>query len=274
MKHKPAIVSVGLSLLLLAGCAISPALYAQQSVERQTISATRQTVGEATQTEELTSAEETTRPPETAPEMTQAALSSPEDAFSYCGLVDLFSVDDSFFLDQKYATEDNFTGVAHYDRTLCLVQKDILPMLIRANDAAKAYGYRIKIWDAYRPISVQQALSDSAPPELQAYVPEPSPYSMHARGITVDVTLCDPWGNNLDMPTDFDDFSPAAHRDYGGATQTQIDNRELLISIMTDAGFTVSGLEWWHFDGPNRDNYEILDVSFGEFEAARDAAED
>lgn len=266
-------VGAALTLLFLAGCARQPALPVEQTVTRQTISTTVQTTEASAPTEQTTTAEPETET-QPAPETTaQPTLSSPEDAFTYCGLVDLFSVDDSFFLDQKYATEDNFTGVIHYDRTLCLVQKDILPMLIRANDAAKAYGYRIKIWDAYRPISVQQALSDSAPPELQAYVPGPSPYSMHARGITVDVTLCDLWGNNLDMPTEFDDFSEAAHRDYDGATRTQIENRELLISIMTDAGFTVSNLEWWHFDGPNRDNYEILDVSFEEFEAARDAAE-
>lgn len=192
------------------------------------------------------------------------------EPFVYCGLVELLAFDDSFIIDQKYATTDNFTGVQHYDRELCLVNRDIVEMLITANNLAKENGLRLKIWDAYRPISVQQALHDSAPEELAAYVPAPSPYSMHARGITVDVTLCDMEGNELDMPTEFDDFSEAANSDYEGATVAQIANRELLNTIMSDAGFKRSRLEWWHFDGPNRDNYEILDVSFAEFEEARD----
>ena len=198
------------------------------------------------------------------------SVALPEEPFVYKGLVELASVDDSFIIDQRYATENNFTGVVHYDRVLCLVNEDVLPMLIAANDAAKAEGYRIKIWDAYRPISVQQALHDAAPPELSAYVPGPSPYSMHARGITVDVTLCDMDGNELDMPTGFDDSSERAHSDYAGATAEQIANRELLNRFMSAAGFRRSSLEWWHFDGPNRDRYEILDVSFAEFESARD----
>ena len=172
-------------------------------------------------------------------------------------------------IDQRYATENNFTGKIHYDRVLCLVNQDIVPMLIRAADLAEEEGLRIKIWDAYRPISVQQALHDAAPAELAPYVPAPSPYSMHARGITVDVTLCDMEGNELDMPTGFDDFSTRANSDSTDATEEQLANRELLNRIMSEAGFKRSKLEWWHFDGPNRDKYEILDITFAEYEAAR-----
>lgn len=206
---------------------------------------------------------------------TEAAETSTEavEPFVYQGLVELTEADERILIDQRYATKDNFTGRVHYDRVLCLVQEDVLPMLIRAADLAEAAGCRIKIWDAYRPVSVQQALHDSAPPELAAYVPAPGPWSMHARGITVDVTLCDMEGNELDMPTGFDDFSPRANSDSTDATDRQIANRELLNGIMTEAGFTRSRLEWWHFDGPNRDRYQVLDVSFGEFEAARDRAE-
>lgn len=211
------------------------------------------------------------RPADTQPSAQPAPAEADPD-FSYKGLVDLLAIDDSFILDQRYATTNNFTGRVHYDRTLCLVQKDIAPMLIAANNAAKADGYRIKIWDAYRPISVQQALHDSAPAELAPYVPAPGPYSMHARGITVDVTLCDSQGNELDMPTGFDDFSTRANSDDANCTELQAANRALLNKYMSQAGFQRSVLEWWHFDGPNRDNYEILDVTFAEFEAARDAA--
>jgi D-alanyl-D-alanine dipeptidase len=192
------------------------------------------------------------------------------EPFVYHGLVELLAFDDSFIIEQKYATTDNFTGVQQYDRELCLVNRDIVDMLITANRLARENGVQLKIWDAYRPISVQQALHDSVPEELAAYVPAPGPYSMHARGISVDVTLCDKYGNQLYMPTKFDDFSEAAHYDYDDLKDDQIQNRDMLNSIMTAAGFQQSELEWWHFDGPNRDDYEILDISFAEFEAARD----
>ena len=219
-------------------------------------------------TEAITeSAAELETEPETNAEPGSQTSAEP---FVYCGLVELLAYDDSFIIDQKYATTNNFTGVQQYDRELCLVNRDIVEMLITANKLAKENGLRLKIWDAYRPISVQQALHDSAPEELAAYVPAPSPYSMHARGISVDVTLCDMDGNELNMPTRFDDFSEAANSDYEGASVSKIANRELLNMIMSDAGFQRSRLEWWHFDGPNRDDYEILDVSFAEFEEARD----
>ena len=216
-----------------------------------------------TPTENTADTEEATLPTAEAPA---------EEPFVYMGLVEMISVDERFVIDQRYATENNFTGRIHYDRELCLVQEDILPMLIRAADLAEAEGCRIKIWDAYRPISVQQALHDSAPAELAPYVPAPGPWSMHARGITVDVTLCDMEGNELDMPTEFDDFSVRANSDNTDATAEQIANRELLNRIMSGAGFTRSKLEWWHFDGPNRDNYQVLDLSFADYEAARDGS--
>ena len=222
------------------------------------------------ETAPITEAPTETSPPSTE-ETAPATEGPPEEPFVYMGLVELTAVDDRFVIDQRYATENNFTGRIHYDRVLCLVQEDILPMLVRAADLAEAEGCRIKIWDAYRPVSVQQALHDSAPAELAPYVPAPGPWSMHARGITVDVTLCDLEGKELDMPTEFDDFSVRANSDNPDATEEQIANRELLNRIMSGAGFTRSSLEWWHFDGPNRDNYQILDLSFAEYEAARDA---
>ena len=218
-------------------------------------------------TEPEASREETEEPPEDSEE--EPDTTEEPELFIYKGLVELKTVDDRFLIEQRYATENNYTGRAQYDRELLLVHEDILPLLTRAADLAKSQGCRIKIWDAYRPVSVQQALHDSAPPELAIYVPAPGPWSMHARGITVDVTLCDRQGNELDMPTGFDDFSYLAHSDSTYATQQQIANRELLNQIMTEAGFTRSKLEWWHFDGPNRENYQVLDVSFADYEAAR-----
>ena len=100
-------------------------------------------------------------PPEEA-EPSEAEVPQVHTPFVYRGLVELTAIDNSFVIDQRYATTDNFTGIRQYDRELCLVQEDIVDMLIEANELAKQHGLRLKIWDAYRPISVQQALHDSA----------------------------------------------------------------------------------------------------------------
>ena len=265
------------NLLLLSGCA-ARGVQEISSVQPETVQyAPAETITESVELTEAETESDTTEAPTSATEPAEStAITEPEtepepvpEPFYYHGLVCLTDLDDRFVIDQRYATENNFTGKIHYDRVLCLVNQDIVPMLIRAADLAEEEGLRIKIWDAYRPISVQQALHDSAPAELAPYVPAPGPYSMHARGITVDVTLCDMEGNELDMPTGFDDFSTRANSDSTDATEEQLANRELLNRIMSEAGFKRSKLEWWHFDGPNRDKYEILDITFAEYEAAR-----
>lgn len=264
MRSKPALL-LALALTLLCGCTTVPTPSPNSDPSTTLPTVATETAETELPTEPVT---ESAAEPATE-ESAQTPATEATEPFVYCGLVEILAYDDSIIVEQKYATEDNFTGTAQYDRTLCLVNEDIVPMLLQASELAKEHGLRLKIWDAYRPISVQQALHDSAPAELSAYVPAPGPYSMHARGITVDVTLCDEFGNELDMPTEFDDFSEHAHSDYAGATEEQIANRELLNEIMSTAGFKRSTLEWWHFDGPNRDNYEILDISFAEYEAAK-----
>ena len=219
-------------------------------------------------TEETPAAPTTTIHPSpvvATPTPTPRIRNSVNDVFSYKGLIDVISLDSDFIIDLKYATNDNFTGITHYETELCLINKDAGAALLKALDLAQQDGYTLKLFDVYRPISVQQALSDSAPPELRQYVPAPSQYSQHCRGIAVDCTLVDANGNELDMPSQFDDFSEKAHVNYAGATQIQKDNRAYLIRIMESAGFKVNSLEWWHFYLPNVTNYDRLDITLTEF---------
>ena len=193
-KHSYIIILVFLLVLFFVGCgregtdgsalsnkmagSLPPASPVGQTNGSASVSTSPQQITETTiSIPDSPVSEPPTEPPTELPTEPKAQV----EPFVYKGLVELTAVDDSFIIDQRYATTNNFTGVIHYDRVLCLVNQDILPMLIQANNAAKAEGYRIKIWDAYRPISVQQALHDSAPPELSPYVPAPGPYSMHAR---------------------------------------------------------------------------------------------
>lgn len=189
--------------------------------------------------------------------------------YYYKDLVELKSLDESFIIDQRYATKDNFTGSIHYDTVLCLIHKDIASRLLKAQRLAKSKGLRIKVFDAYRPVSVQQSLYDSTPKELKMYVAKPSSSSLHPKGLAVDITLVDSNGKELDMPSEFDDFSIKAHIDYDGATERQKANRALLIDIMQKSGFKVNKTEWWHYYVAESASYPLLDVQFIHFLRAR-----
>lgn len=189
--------------------------------------------------------------------------------FYYKDLVELTSLDDSFLIDQRYATKNNFTGRIHYDTVLCLIHKDIASRFLKAQRLAKSKGLRIKVFDAYRPVSVQQSLYDATPQNLKMYVARPSASSLHPKGLAVDITLVDSSGRELDMPSKFDDFSIKAHIDYDGATDRQKSNRALLIDIMERSGFRVNKTEWWHYYIPDSAAYPLLDVQFIHFLRAR-----
>ena len=86
----------------------------------------------------------------------------------------------------------------------------------------------------------------------------------HTRGTAVDVTLVDHLGNDLVMPTPFDDFTDRAHRKYPGLTKEQKANSEKLEAVMVKHGFIPFAFEWWHFDYANWQDYPPLDISFEE----------
>jgi len=179
------------------------------------------------------------------------------------GLVELTKLDDSFVIDIKYATEDNFAKKKIYSIPLCLIHKNTAKKLIAANNEFKTLGYRIKVFDAYRPYSVQQVLWDAA--EDKSYLADPKKGSKHNRGAAVDITLVDENGQELPMPSNYDEFSERAHLKYNQCDEQLIKNRELLGEIMVKHGFKRISTEWWHFDDVDALNYPLLDISFEEF---------
>lgn len=179
------------------------------------------------------------------------------------GLVELIKLDDSFVIDLKYATEDNFTGKRIYTQSKCLIHKNTAKKLIDANNEFKKLGYRIKIFDAYRPYSAQQILWDAA--QDKSFVANPKKGSIHNRGAAVDVTLVDADGNELEMPSSYDEFSKRARIDFKECSDEIIKNRELLGEIMIKHGFKRISSEWWHFDDVDGKNHPILDIPFEDF---------
>lgn len=161
-------------------------------------------------------------------------------------------------LDIRYATTNNFTGKVIYTSDACYLLEPALHALQQAADLFRTLGYRIKIWDAYRPRRAQYVLWDIVPDPR--YVADPVKGSNHNRGCAVDITLVDKEGIELDMGTEFDDFTPRAHRDAQDVCQEALKNRKILETVMYQSGFTGEPTEWWHFDFEGWQEYPLLDI--------------
>ena len=187
--------------------------------------------------------------------------------FLACGksqepLVLVSDLDSTIVIDLKYATSKNFVGEVLYDTSLCYLRKSVAQRLVRVQKALRRRGLGLKIWDGYRPLSVQKRMWELVPDPR--YVADPRKGSRHNRGAAVDVTLVDSLGNELPMPTGFDDFTPRAHRDYMNLPPQVIHNRRLLEEAMRREGFIPLPTEWWHFDAPNWKSYPILNIPLRE----------
>jgi D-alanyl-D-alanine dipeptidase len=159
----------------------------------------------------------------------------------------------------RYATRHNFTGRVLYPLPRVFLHRDAARALARVQRDLQKRGLGLKVWDAYRPLSVQWKMWHLVPDER--YVSNPAKNKgRHTRGTAVDVTLVDKLGRELPMPSDFDDFSERAHRDYLGGTAGQRRNRQILQDVMTKHGFTGYPTEWWHFDLEDWEKYPPLDI--------------
>jgi D-alanyl-D-alanine dipeptidase len=169
-------------------------------------------------------------------------------------------------LEIRYYSIFNFVGerIDGYEQPAALLTAEAVSALKKASDEARARGYRLKIFDAYRP---QKAVDhfmrwagDSSDTRMKRYFyPEidkdhliPGGYiaerSGHSRGSTVDLTLYDMrTQKELDMGSPFDFFGEVSHPDYRGITEQQYANRMLLRDIMVSNGFLPLDEEWWHF---------------------------
>lgn len=166
-------------------------------------------------------------------------------------LVDLASVDKTILVELRYATARNIAGRTLYPAgSRCIVRRDVAESLKVAQTWLRRYGYGLKIWDAYRPPAAQQVLWELS--KNRAFVSSPeNGRSLHTWGVAVDATLVDANGKELKMPTDFDDFSPAAAMRYRGRDPDIARNLSILQGAMARGGFIGMRTEWWHFIGKN-----------------------
>lgn len=188
----------------------------------------------------------------TQPETLPPATVPPEPSDDT--LVPVLSYIPTIQVELKYATEDNFTGKVIYDFDQACLRYGTVKKLAKAQAFFQSQGLSLKIWDAYRPVSAQWRLWEACPDPT--YVANPNrTYSSHSRGNTIDVSLVDKEGRELEMPTAFDDFSPLADRDYSDCSLITAENARLLQSVLEQNGFSGYQGEWWHFS--DTDSYPV-----------------
>ncbi|WP_193210676.1 M15 family metallopeptidase [Luteolibacter marinus] len=187
-------------------------------------------------------------------------------------LVSTRSIDPPPLEEVRYATRYNFTGEVLYPLPSVWVHRDVKAALAKVQAALAKEGLGLKIFDGYRPLSVQQKMWDLVQDER--YVSNPAKNrGRHTRGTAVDVTLVDKLGNPLPMPGPYDDFTEAAHRDSKAMTAEQRANMKKLEAVMAKHGFEPYPFEWWHFDFRDWKSYPVLDISFTDLAAGKELAE-
>ena len=163
--------------------------------------------------------------------------------------------------DFRYADTNNFIHEKVYECVECLLRKEVALALVKANNFLFEQGYRLKLFDCYRPKSVQFKMWEIYPDARYVANPNKSG-SIHNRGGAVDVSLEHLNGTAVDMGTDFDHFGKEAHIDYTFLDETVILNRKILQKAMTNAGFTTIRTEWWHFNFGKSKKYNISNFQF------------
>ena len=183
----------------------------------------------------------------------------------------------------RYFTTYNFVGerIDGYEEPVALLSKEAALALAKAADILREQGYRLKIFDAYRPQKGvdhfkrwSRDLSDERMKEYfypdldkdvlfpQGYIAE---HSGHSRGSTVDLTLFDMrTEKEVDMGGTFDYFGELSHPDYKEITDEQYANRMILRDAMLAHGFKPLEEEWWHFtleNEPYPDTYFTFPIN-------------
>lgn len=161
------------------------------------------------------------------------------------------------YVELRYATENNFTGVKIYDFTEAYLRYGTVKKLAQVQKELKQQGYSLKIWDAYRPFEAQQKLWEVYPDPN--YVANPANgMKKHNLGGTVDITMVAADGSVISMPTEFDDFSLKADRNYSDIEDEEaVKNVMILQNAMENNGFTGYQGEWWDYS--DTVEYEAVD---------------
>jgi len=182
------------------------------------------------------------------------------ESISDSTFVNLKDYSADFVYDMKYATTDNFINAKVYDCAECFLRLKTVKALLKANSKFIQKGFRIKIFDCYRPLYIQKKMWKIV--SNPAYVADPAKGSIHNRGGAVDITLVDSNGNELDMGTSFDFFGLEAAHDFKNLSDEVKKNRSLLKKIMKKSNFVPFNSEWWHYNLKNASKDKISNTKW------------
>ena len=176
-------------------------------------------------------------------------------------LVEVTTLIPDAVVDLRYATADNFMKKQVYPADArCLLLERSARQLKAAADVLREKGFRLRLYDCYRPHHVQFELWKVMP--VPGYVAEPKKGSNHNRGGAVDLGLVSLEGKDVEFPSAYDHFGKEAHHKYADGTRTALANRELLRTTMEGVGFKKNPMEWWHYDLPDASKYPLRDEPF------------
>ena len=171
-------------------------------------------------------------------------------------LADIKAADPTIVVELRYAGSHNSAGRPLYPNgSRALVNPELIPRLKAAQRFLRQFDYRLKIWDAYRPPAAQRELWRAIQNDSYVANPELGAGSLHSWGVAVDCTLADLHNREVRMPTDFDNFSPAAMSQYTGTNKLIRSRLHLLQVAMAGSGFYAFRHEWWHFTVKNWSKY-------------------
>ena len=173
----------------------------------------------------------------------------PTETIEDSTFVNLKDYSSDFIYNMKYATADNFLKTKVYDCEACYLRYKTVKALIKANEKFIKKGYKIMLFDCYRPLDIQKKMWQIV--SNPNYVADPKKGSIHNRGGAVDITLVDSTGVAINMGTPFDFFGIEASHDYENLPEEVKENRRLLRKIMTRSGFRIFESEWWHYNLKN-----------------------
>lgn len=195
----------------------------------------------------------------------QTPAGPPKEQGHFCqsDLVELVKLDPTIKLDIRYATTNNFVGKAVYPEARAFLQRPAAEALVKVHNKLKEHGYGVLVFDAYRPWSITKLFWDITPQDKKIFVANPATGSVHNRGCAVDLSLYDlKTGQEIEMPSAYDEMSERAFVTYAGGTEDQRAYRNLLRKTMEREGFFVLPEEWWHFDFKDYREYTIQDIPF------------
>jgi len=160
--------------------------------------------------------------------------------------VNLKNYSNDFVYDMKYATDDNFLKEKVYPCDECFLRVKTVKALLEANESFLDKGYKIKLYDCYRPKAIQKKMWKVLPDAN--FVANPKKGSIHNRGGAVDISLVDLNGKELDMGTKFDFFGKEASHNYLNFSDIILANRTFLKETMLRYNFKSFDSEWWHYN--------------------------